>query len=334
MGRLKSIYSGIVLSAGMFAAASAFAATELRFATAAPPQTPWGAWINGIAERVDEISKGELKLQVFFSSQLGDEQTVIRQVVRGRIDISGNSNTATSLVVPEFALLAAPYLWSSATHSDCAFDKHVGSIYGQMLEEKGLVLLTWLEVGQMIIFNRKEVRTPADLQGYKIRVAPTRASALFFEAVGANGVPLGTTDALPSLKTGNVNGATWPIVYGIAVGTHKMAPNVTITNHSHQVGTVTISKKVWEKLSADEQGWLKTAFQEVGHLREGVRKAEAGLVGKIEAAGVPVYRPNAEEIGLWREAAVPARDKLVAEMGGGAEGIWQKILDAQKACAE
>ena len=183
-------------------------------------------------------------MKVFYSSQLGDEQTVIRQVVRGRIDMTGSSNTATSLVVPEFALLAAPYLWDSVKQADCVFDNHVEHIYGELIQQSGLVLLGWVEVGQMILFNRTVVQTPADLKGKKVRTAPTKASQSFFDAVGANGVPLGTVDALPALKTGNVNGATWPIVYGIAVGTHKMAPNVTLTKHSHQIGTLTISKKV------------------------------------------------------------------------------------------
>ena len=317
----------LVISAG-----PAEAVKELRVATAAPQQTPWGKWFDSVAKKVGEASGGKLKLNTFYSSQLGDEQSVIRQVVRGRIDIAGQSNTATSLVLPEFALLAAPYLWDSPEHADCVFDKYVGDIYGPMLNEAGLVLLTYVEVGHMITFTRKPVRVPADLKGYKIRVAPTKASVLFFREAGANAVPLGTLDAMPSLKTGNVNGATWPTVYGIAIGTHKLAPNVTLTRHSHQVGTLAMSKKVWDKLSAEEQGWIMEGANLVGFLRTGIRKAEGGLVAKIEKAGVPVYRPTEAETKLWRALGPPAQKKLVEEIGGRASEIWPKIQAAVKAC--
>ena len=308
-------------------------ARELRAATAAPLKTPWGVWIAGVAKKVEQLSAGQLKMKVFYSSQLGDEQTVIRQVVRGRIDMTGSSNTATSLVVPEFALLAAPYLWDSVKQADCVFDNHVEHIYGELIQQSGLVLLGWVEVGQMILFNRTVVHTPADIKGKKVRIAPTKASQSFFDAIGANGVPLGTVDAMPALKTGNVNGATWPIVYGIAIGTHKMAPNVTLTKHSHQIGTLTISKKVWKTLSADERKWLREGFADANILRKGIRNAEAGLIGKIKKAGVPVYTPNAAEMIEWRKAGVQAQKSLVKALGGRAEEIWPKIVQAKNSCS-
>ncbi len=155
---------GLVV-AGLITFGSDSNARELRAATAAPPKTPWGVWIAGVAKKVEQYSAGQLKMKIFYSSQLGDEQTVLRQVVRGRVDMTGSSNTATSLVVPEFALLAAPYLWDSVEQADCVFDNHVEHIYGEMIQQSGLVLLGWVEVGQMILFNRTVVHTPADMKG-------------------------------------------------------------------------------------------------------------------------------------------------------------------------
>ena len=326
------VLKGLAMAALTAVAADAFAAKELRVATAAPQNTPWGKWFDGIAAKVTQLSGGELKPVPYYSSQLGDEQTVIRQSVRGRIDMSGQSNTATSLVVPEFALMAAPYLFSSPEQADCVFDNHVGHIYGPMLEKAGLKLLTYVEVGNMIIFARKPIKSPADLANYKIRVAPTKASVGFFDAVGANGVPLNVLDATPTLKTGGVNGASWPTVYGIAIGTHKLAPNVTVTRHSHQIGTLTISMKVWNKLSATEQDWLWKGSQQAGPLRKGIRGAEKGLLGKIAKAGIPVYEPNDAEMAQWRAAGQQAQSKLVTELGGRAPEIWPRILSAVDSC--
>ncbi len=84
------------------------AAVELRSYGAAPAQTPWGKIADAFAAKVAELSGGKLTIKHFHASQLGDEQTAIRQVARGRLDIGFFSNTATSLVVPEYGLLASP----------------------------------------------------------------------------------------------------------------------------------------------------------------------------------------------------------------------------------
>ena len=105
--KLKHV-STVLAAALMTVGASQVQAKELRMATAAPEKTPWGAWFNGVVDQVSKNSGGKVKIVPYYSSQLGNEQDVIRQSVRGRIDMSGQSNTATSLIVPEFASSSVP----------------------------------------------------------------------------------------------------------------------------------------------------------------------------------------------------------------------------------
>ena len=146
-------FLGVVAAVALAAGAAQAEVTELRYSTAAPEQTPWGAYLKTTIKVAEEAAEGSLKITPFYSSQLGDEQTALRQTVRGRIDISGQSNVATSLVVPEIALLAAPNLFRDAAESDCVFDNHVQPIFGPMLEDKGLILLSYVEVGYQTIFS-------------------------------------------------------------------------------------------------------------------------------------------------------------------------------------
>ena len=83
--------------------------TELRYTTGAPPTgNPWVMQINRMAKYVEEESKGEIKIQPFFGSQLGSEQDTVQQVARGRIDMGGFSTGSAALVVPEITLLTMP----------------------------------------------------------------------------------------------------------------------------------------------------------------------------------------------------------------------------------
>ena len=307
-------------------------AKELRASTAAPEPSPWGKVANAYAEKVAELSGGELTIKFFFSSELGDEQTVARQVARGRLDMAGLSNTATSLLVPEFGLLASPYAFDSLEMADCVADNHLIGTFQDAFDEAGVVTVAFLEVGYQIVFSKDPVHSPADFNGMKIRTAPTKTDTLYMDAAGANAVPLGTVDAMPALKTGNVDAATWPTVYGIAVGTHKIAPNVTVTNHVHQIGTVIISKRVFDSLTPEEQGWIMEAGVVFKGFRPVLRGASDGMLAKLAEAGVPVYRPTDDEMAQWVAVAKGVQSQIVAEMGGNSEATWAAIEDAKKAC--
>lgn len=326
----------ILLALGVSAALSTspvVLAKELRSSGAAPEPSPWGQVTNAFAARVAELSGGELTVNHFHGSQLGDEQTTVKQVARGRIDIGLFSNTATSLLVPEFGLLASPYTFSGVEQADCVADSHLLPTFGEAMDAAGVVPIAWLEIGQQIIFARdKLIKTPADLAGVKIRTAPTKTDTLYMQTAGGNAIPLGTTDTMPALKTGNVSAVTWPTVYGIAVGYQEVAPNVTVTNHVHQIGSVIVSKRIWSGLTEEEKGWLTEAAEVFKGLRAAVRKAEGGLLGKIAAAGTNVYNPTDKEMAAWRAVAPAAQKTILAELGGGSEATWAAIGDAKEKC--
>ena len=86
-------------------------------------------------------------------------------------------------------------------------------------------------------------------------------------------------------------------------------------------------------MSADERKWLREGFADANILRKEIRNAEAGLIGKIKKAGVPVYTPNAAEMVEWRKAGVQAQKSLVKALGGRAEEIWPKIVQAKNSCS-
>ena len=304
-------------------------ARELRSAGAAPEGTPWGKVTNAFVAKVAELSGGKLTIKHFHASQLGDEQTTVRQVARGRLDMGGFSNTASSLLVPEFGLLSSPFAFESLEQSDCVADNHLLDTFGPAFDGAGVTPIAWFEVGQQIIFSKDQIVTPADLAGVKIRTAPTKTDTLYMEAAGGSAVPLGTTDTMPALKTGNVTAATWPAVYGIAVGYHKVAPNVTPTNHVHQIGSFIISNKTWKSLSEEEQGWIIEAADIFKNLRTAVRGAETALLKKIAGEGATVHAPDDA---AWRAVAPKVQPQIVAELGGDSEATWAAIETAKSAC--
>ena len=290
-------------------AAAAADKTEMRYATAAPENTPWGTFLNDTIKDV-ETAEPSLDIVPFFSSQLGDEQTTLRQVVRGRIDISGQSGVATSLIVPEFALLGAPYLFRDTAQADCVFDQHVRPIFEDRMQNSGLVTLSWVEVGHGYISSKMPLKVASDIKG----------------------VPLGVVDMVPGLKTGQVDAIMTSTVYGLAIGLPKLAPHTLVFRATHDIGTVTVSKRIWDGLTDAQKQALGLVDARVNDLRKAIRGTEEFLLGKTAEAGAPVTRPTGADLDSWKPAAERASKRLVEEIGGDAAEIWARIQEAKAAC--
>jgi TRAP-type C4-dicarboxylate transport system substrate-binding protein len=310
----------------------ALAETKMKFSLAAPEKTPWAAYAHSISSKVTTDTGGSVKVNVFSGSQLGNEQDVIRQVARGRIQVGSFSNTAASLMVPEIALLAAPYLWDSVEQADCALDEHLIGVFEQKFQQKGLKILGWTEVGNMGYAFLSDVSGLKDLAGRKLRVAPTKASSITADGFGANSVVLPITEVAAALQTGLVEGADLPGLAFTSLGLSKIARYWLQSNHSHQVGLVLMNDKVWQKLSDTEQQAFTNAIVKPAKLRKQVRGAEAALLNKFSKEGGNIIELKSSELAEWRKVANQSRQKLVEEISGDAPKIFSAIEKAKTAC--
>ena len=325
----KALFSALLLGLSL----STAHAKELRLSAAPPPNSPWGKVIQEFVDKVTEVSGGELVVEPFMASKLGGEQDVVKQIARGRIDMGVMSNTAVSLLVPEFGLLAAPYAFDSAEQFDCVADNHLLDTYGEEFAEAGIKTLSWMEVGYQVVYSKDSIRVPGDLSGVKIRTAPSATDTKFIQTAGGTAVPLSPADTIPALKTGQVDAATQLSVFGIVVGYPEVASHITLTRHQHQVGGVIISSKTWESLSAQEQGWINEAAPVFLNLRPALRGAEGALIKKAELGGATINRLSDDELSQWKDLVPDAMKVILDEMGDDAKDKWSAIEQAKKACS-
>lgn len=326
--KLTAIAAVLVVAGGLAAEAK-----ELRLSAAPPPNSPWGKITMKFVDKVAEVSGGQLTVKPFLGSKLGGEQDVAKQIARGRIDMGVMSNTAVSLLVPEFGLLASPYAFESAEQFDCVADNHLLQTYNAEFDAAKVHALSWMEVGYQVIFSKEPIRVPGDLSGVKIRTAPAATDTLFVQTAGGTPVPLAPSEAVPALKTGQVDAATQLSVFGIATGYDKVAPQITLTRHQHQVGAVIMSQRTWDGLTDQEKAWIEEAAPIFLELRAAIRGAEGALLEKATSEGANVIEPNAEELGAWKALAPAAQEAILNELGDSAKAKWDAILAAKQACS-
>ncbi|SFM01482.1 TRAP transporter substrate-binding protein [Shimia aestuarii] len=326
--KLTAIAAALVVAGGIAAEAK-----ELRLSAAPPPNSPWGKITMKFVDKLADVSGGELTAKPYLGSKLGGEQDVVKQIARGRIDMGVMSNTAVSLLVPEFGLLASPYAFDTAEQFDCVADNHLLDTYAAEFDAAKVHALSWMEVGYQVIFSKEAIRTPADLSGVKIRTAPSATDTLFIQTAGGTPVPLAPSEAVPALKTGQVSAATQLSVFGVATGYDKVAPQITVTRHQHQVGAVIISQRTWNGLSDQEKAWINEAAPTFLELRAAIRGAEGALLGKAASEGATVIELNDDELKAWKALAPAAQEAILNELGDDAKAKWDAILAAKASCS-
>ncbi len=313
--------------------AASFAKTELKAATLAPEGTPWFDFLSKWEQAVEAASDGEIDIQIFPSAQLGNEWEVWNKVAKGRIEIGLFSAAVMSEKVPPMALMSTPFLFDSEQTAYCVYDTELKDEFTELLEERFKVI-SWGETGWVQVYAQDDLSDVANADGYKTRVAPQAMSRTLWASVGANGVEIPFADTPAALQTGLVRSGEATGISYVAFGLNKVAPHLMLTRHMHQAGSIMMGKKVWNKLTEDEQAILMDNMPDLNELRQGVMGVEQYLIGQYEEAGGLVQHLTPEQRAAWKAKVEPNWPAFVEDLGPEAVALWPRVLEAKKACGE
>ena len=312
----------------------AAAQTIIKVATLAPPNTPWTAHLETWKANVAEASGGEIEIQIFPSAQLGNEFEVFRQVQRGRIDSGAFSGAVIAENIPEISLMSTPFLFRDAATIDCIYDQQLGDEFAALIEAKDMKFLQWQETGWVSIYAQDDLSDVANAEGYKIRVSPTPISRMLWNSVGAAGTEIPYAETPAALQTGLVRGGESAAISFVAFGLGKVAPHFMRTEQYHMAGAITVSNKMWNSLSEEQQNILVEGLPPVQGMRDTLRATSEFLLGKYVEGGGPVHELSEEQLDAWRAKVEPNWPAYVAELGDGAEAMWPVLMQARTACGE
>lgn len=339
--KLNPILSALALGASLLVAPLAALAQpkpiELRYSSGAPPKgNPWAMQIERFAKEVDEESKGTLKIQPYFASQLGSEQDTVQQVARGRIDMGGFSAGSTALVVPEVGLLLMPFYFKDTAELDCVLDNHLAKTVTDLFAKKGVQFIGWTDLGMIELFGKKPFTAPQDLNGIKAAIYANKTQATFFGAMGASVNPLGLPEWIPAFQTGMVDVVMTPITYALPSGLTKVANVASRVNLYDGPALVLMNKVIYDKLPKEQQEALTRASNRnpAAKMRAEVRGFEETLWGMMEKGGGQIAKPTPEQRAAWRKATEPVYPQIVKETGGDAAAFYAAMEAGRKACAK
>ncbi len=281
------------------------------------------------SEAVTERSGGALEITPIISGALGSEENILSSLRRGRVQVAIISSMVVASVVPEATLLQTPYLFNSQEEADFILDTVLFDQYTELLEDKGLVLLSWDEVGFHQVYGTEPLLTPGDMAGVRFRVSSSPAARLFAGAIGADTISLPFSDLIMGLQTSLVTAGENAIILYAQTGVAELAPHLMMTNHSFAVNFFIADARWLNRLSAEHQNVVRTAWPPMDVGRAMTRAEWQADLARADVLGFRVHDLTEEQRQMWRDAVEPARQNLIGISGPKASDILEAVRRGQ-----
>ena len=282
--------------AALLATASLAAAQEcettLRSSDTHPDGYPTVEGVKAMAAEVKEKTGGRICIEVFPSSQLGEEKDTIEQTQFGVIDMVRASFGSFNDIVPVTQLMSLPYLFTSPEHQHAVMDGPIGEEIAEDFAERDLIALAYYDGGARNFYNsQKPIQTVEDLKGMKFRVMQNDVFVDMMAALGANATPMPYGEVYSSIQTGVIDGAENNFPSYDSSGHAEVAKYFTLDQHLMVPELVAVSKATWDKLSPEDQEIMRTAAKNSASLQRRLwAEQEKASEEKVVAAGAEVVK--------------------------------------------
>jgi tripartite ATP-independent transporter DctP family solute receptor len=315
--KLTAGFAALVLA--MVAGAAAQTTHTLKFNHVLGPKEPYHDGFLKWAKRVQERTKGGLKIDVFHSAQLGNEEDIIEQIRQGA-NIGQNTDSARmGNYVPGIAVMNGPYF--AETLEEVAKLRKAPTVvkWQQELAAKfGLkvVSFNWVQ-GYRHFFTNKPIKSPDDLKGLRIRTPPAPIWQESIRALGAVPVAMAFGEMYPGLQQKAIDGVE--LVYNNIPGGryYEVLKFANETKHIMLINFQVVSAKWFDSLPKDVQAILVEECDKAGEeTSRQIFKLEAEVEQQLKGRGMTIVKDV--DLAAFRKAGDKAYEVL-------------KILDAKNA---
>ncbi|MGL4676391.1 MAG: TRAP transporter substrate-binding protein [Brevinema sp.] len=237
------------------------AVRKLRFAHNHTAQNPSHIALLKFGETVKEKTNGELVIEFFPNSILGDDRSIVEQVQAGSIDFTRVSANVLENFNKEFGAYLLPYLFKTQEHFYQTMVAPVTERVYNNLTNSGMIALTYQDAGDRSFYMKNApINTPLDLKGKKIRIINSRSSIRLIELLGGVPTPIPYGEIYTALQQGIIDGAE-NNAQALTVDKHgEVAKYYSLDAHVHLTDFVVMSYKTWLSLSEEHQQIVKEAL--------------------------------------------------------------------------
>ena len=262
-------------------------------------------------QRVEELSNGRLKFDLYPNNQLGDPRSMLEATSMGNLDICDVGLPPYSYYTNALKFFNLPFLWETRDAAFSFLDTDAGEdIRRQVEEDVGVHILGFQDNGFFGFTSNKLMETPADVRGFKVRCQESDILLQIWSDLGASPMPMSFSEVYTALQQGAIDGQMNAYITNYNSGYYEVQQYFHKLGLLYDMMVVGISMESYNALPEDLQAVLDQAGQEMQEWNiqaareENQRCADAW----VEAGSEIVDMTDEETQSLWREAAQPTYD--------------------------
>ena len=284
---------------------------------------PIDEFCDKVGAELSEKTGGRITVQVFPASQMGNNTELLEQLQFGTLEMCISSVAFLGGFTNTTALLDLPYLFKNEAAAEEVLDGEVGQAMFADLSNSGFTGLAWLSTGWRHVTANKEIHTPEDMKGLKIRVMENEMHIAHFNAIGASATPMAFSELYTALQNGTVDCQEnpWANIDGNRL--YEVQKYIIETGHIYDTSPLLASSIWWDSLSDTDKELISSVVTEnLTWERQLSADNQAELREKIGSNGTnEVIQLTADEWQAFRDAAQPVYDQYGPAIG-------QDLIDA------
>lgn len=285
-------------------------------------------------KELTEASNGRVVIEHYPASQLGAEREILEGVVLGTVDFAVISSGVVTNFSKAMYVTSLPYQIDTRELGWKVYDGEFGKMLGKQTEaDVGWKFLGWGENSLRMFSNSKrEIQTPSDLKGLKIRTQENDIHMKIVNDLGASATPVAFSELYTALQQGTVDGQENGIALTYSMGFNEIVKYMTNLPHIYDPYIVVMSNDAWNSLPDD----LKPLIEEYAakfcqYEREfNKQNDEEYLENMKKETGLQVYTPTAEQAKLFVDATSGVEQMIRDKVGNELVDAYLKAVSEAK----
>jgi len=297
-----------------FATASAAEKHIIKFATVAPEGSAWMKTMRAVETTIKQKSRGEVLFRVYPGGVAGDELDVLRKMRIGQIHSAAFSGVGFGEILPMVRVLDLPFLFRGYPEIDKVHSE-LESYFSENFLEKGFVLLSWAEVGNVHLFSKQPIEKVEDIARRKVWTwSGDPVAKETFTQMGTTPIPLSVADVITSLNTGMIDTVYGPPLGAVALQWHRYLKYMTSLPLTHSTGALLISADAFKRIPHEHSRMIKNEIREaMVRLTRELREQNEAAIQIIQKGGVTITpMPKGEDL----DAFYRIHDRVAGKLAG------------------
>jgi TRAP-type transport system periplasmic protein len=280
------------LALGALPQVYAQARTKLRFSSAFTEQDLRAEAYRNFATAI----KDGYDFEPYWGNTLFKQGTELIALQRGNLEMCNLAPADISKQIPAWSLMTSAYLFRDVDHLNKTFKSDVGREFIKMARDQlGIQIITPVYFGSRNVNLRpdKQIKTPADMAGIKLRMPPGEFWQFLGESIGANPTPVAYAEVYTSLQSGAIDGQDNPLVASKLMKFYEVTSQFVLTAHVIGYDVMTITTKLWDAMPAAQQAAFQAAAEKaMADYTAKFNAQEKEALEFFKSNGKKVYTPD------------------------------------------